>query len=83
LSYLANEFPKADAKELGEKLTGEDSEKFLKEIIKEDAEESKSVKDFRKDFRELIDKSQIKKLVVLIDDLDRCTPDRVIEIRSD
>jgi hypothetical protein len=34
---------------------------------------------FRKDFDELLSKADIKQLVVLIDDLDRCLPDTAIE----
>lgn len=34
---------------------------------------------FRKEFSALINKSQIDNLIVMIDDLDRCTPERVIE----
>lgn len=34
---------------------------------------------FRKEFSDLINKSEIHNLIVMIDDLDRCTPERVIE----
>lgn len=37
------------------------------------------IREFRKAFDELLDKSGIKQLVVLIDDLDRCLPDTAIE----
>jgi hypothetical protein len=37
------------------------------------------VRKFREDFEELIEKSTIKILVILIDDLDRCTPERIVE----
>lgn len=38
-----------------------------------------NVRDFHHNFAELIKLSEINKLVVLIDDLDRCNPDTVIE----
>ncbi|GAA5029227.1 ATPase [Marivirga lumbricoides] len=74
------EFSKLDPKELGDKLQGEDAEDFLSGIIKKNEHEDTTlVREFREDFKEMIDKSEIKKLVVIIDDLDRCTPERLIE----
>jgi len=48
---------------------------------KDDEDESlrRSIREFRKDFSTLLDESKIKKLVVVIDDLDRCLPDTIIE----
>jgi hypothetical protein len=37
------------------------------------------IRQFRDDFANMLAKSDIKTLVVLIDDLDRCSPDRIIE----
>ena len=37
------------------------------------------VRTFRKEFEAMLRKSDIKTLVVLIDDLDRCSPERIIE----
>lgn len=39
----------------------------------------KNIRDFRKDFEELLKQTKVKTLVVFIDDLDRCLPDTVIE----
>lgn len=80
IPFLAQELSKVDPKDLTEKLSVEKAEDFLKQIIdtKED-DETTLVRDFREDFKSMIDKSEIKKLVVIIDDLDRCTPDRIIE----
>ncbi len=39
----------------------------------------KNIRDFRKDFAELLEETKIKTLVVFIDDLDRCLPDTVVE----
>ncbi|TCD08600.1 NTPase [Pedobacter frigidisoli] len=77
--HLIGKFANFKPADLAEKLTGEDSDKFLESIIKEQSEETMVVRQFRDDFDEMIQKSEIKKLVVIIDDLDRCSPDRIIE----
>lgn len=64
-----------------EKVTGEDGEKYLEEILQTSPVEPdySSIREFRKDFSELIDATSKKRLVVLIDDLDRCRPHRIVE----
>lgn len=57
-------------------LKSGEAEKLFKES--EDVEITE-VKDFREKFDELLRDSKFKSLVVLIDDLDRCSPDRIVE----
>ena len=62
-------------------LTGDKAEDFLKDIIGTDKEDKKyaAVREFRKDFSDLIKKSKYEKVIILIDDLDRCLPRHIIE----
>lgn len=80
IPYLAQQFSTISPQELTNKLSGENAEEFLRDIVKEHEEEDSTlVREFRDDFKKMIDKSDIKKLVVIIDDLDRCAPERIIE----
>ncbi|WP_319590720.1 P-loop NTPase fold protein [uncultured Draconibacterium sp.] len=84
LSKIADLFE--NPTELAKKLKGEDGKKLqseLKGIIKTNTENINQtpqvVREFRKEFEETIEKCKIDSLVILVDDLDRCTPDRIID----
>ncbi len=72
--------PKIDDEEAGEK-GGSKSEINWEEMIKEDKSEASAmdVRTFRQDFENLLKETNIESLVVLIDDLDRCSNERIIE----
>ena len=50
-----------------------------RDYLKEVEETAHNVRSFRDDFQALIEKTSLKAFVILIDDLDRCSPERVIE----
>lgn len=63
-----------------------DAKDIVREEIKDaqDEDEKKNdvinnIRKFKKEFEELIIESKIDNLVVMIDDLDRCSPERIIE----
>ena len=72
----------AELKDIGETISG--IEEFKNTYIKQDGGKSDSLTDnirkFRKDFEKMLEKvKNVKSLVVIVDDLDRCTPERIID----
>ena len=67
--------------QLEDLLTGEHAEEFLNNVINFEKDEARyqAVREFRTDFEDLIAKSKQGKIVILIDDLDRCLPRHIIE----
>ena len=73
-----------DPQQIADAVKDLDYDKFKKKYLKEDKtpsleEQYQVVRKFRDDFKEMLDDSNVKKLIVLIDDLDRCLPDRIID----
>jgi hypothetical protein len=76
----ASMMPAALADKFREKgIDAEEVKKLLKEASDTPEEVRRDIRDFRKDFAELLRQSEIKRLVVFIDDLDRCDPDNIID----
>jgi hypothetical protein len=76
----ASMMPAALADKFREKgIDAEEVKKLLKEASDTPEEVRRDIRDFRKDFAELLKQSEIKRLVVFIDDLDRCDPDNIID----
>lgn len=68
-------------KELVDNLTGNDAESFLSEAFRThiDAHQFSALREFREEFKKLIDATGRDRVVILIDDLDRCLPEHIIE----
>ncbi len=65
-------------KSLGEDVESDDIKKILENTFKKE-EVRKNVREFRDDFEKLLKETKIKKLVVFIDELDRCNHDTILE----
>lgn len=57
----------------------EASTKKISDFMKESQDSIESVRSFRADFQKLIKKTKLKSVIILIDDLDRCSPERLIQ----
>jgi hypothetical protein len=72
-----------DPEKIIEKLQSDEGKKIFKAFVKEGKEDDENstnvVAEFRKDFSDLLAATNFKRLVVIIDDLDRCSPERIIE----
>src|SRR5690606_13284110 len=71
----------ASASDMFSKLKEEDYVQYIKDRQEnKDHEETlrTNIQEFHRNFEDLINETKIKKIVVLIDDLDRCSPDTVI-----
>jgi hypothetical protein len=61
---------------------GDDGEQLAK-LIKEDEEAEglgpQSIREFREEFAKLLEAADVARLIIIIDDLDRCLPERVVD----
>lgn len=57
----------------------DEAKKILKEAPEGEENVRRNIRDFRKDFEDLLKESKIETMVVFIDDLDRCFPDTIID----
>jgi hypothetical protein len=51
----------------------------LTDLLKTTQESVENIRSFRADFQKLINKTKLKAVIILIDDLDRCSPERLIQ----
>lgn len=70
LTSIKNASGEIDAKQI---------EEFLKKFKREDNTRT-DIKNFRNEFKELLEMSHVEHVVVFIDELDRCQPDTILEI---
>lgn len=62
--------------------TSDDVKEILKGVLanKKVASNRNDIKKFQSEFKKILDESKIEHLVIFVDELDRCTPDTVLDI---
>lgn len=62
--------------------TSDDVKEVLKGVLadKKISSNRNDIKKFQSEFKKILDESKIKHLVIFVDELDRCTPDTVLDI---
>lgn len=64
--------------------TADDIKEVLKGVLTENNNQSTSnrndIKIFQEEFKKILDESKIEHLVIFVDELDRCTPDTILDI---
>ena len=60
-------------------VQAKDIEEILSKLKKNDKTRTE-IKNFRNEFKDLLEKSKVENVVVFIDELDRCLPDTVLEV---
>ena len=64
--------------------TSDDIKEVLKGVLTENKNQSTSnrndIKVFQEEFKKILDESKIEHLVIFVDELDRCTPDTILDI---
>lgn len=62
----------------------DDIKNVLKDVLTENKNQSTSnrndIKVFQEEFKKILDESKIEHLVIFVDELDRCTPDTILDI---
>ena len=79
LAGVNNPIATKESEETGTQASSESISENLGDYLKEVEAAVHNVRSFRKDFQTLLEKTRLKAFVILIDDLDRCSPERVIE----
>lgn len=81
LSFFESYNSDEKKKELADALTGKDAETFLKKALNThiNADQFSAVREFRESFCKLIEATGKERIVILIDDLDRCLPQHIID----
>lgn len=77
-SLTLDEFKKKLGSTLPDNITKDDITSTLNEIFSSDRIR-KDIKTFQSDFEGLLEETKLKRVVVLIDELDRCTPDTILD----